>query len=177
MGIFDFFFKKNKPKVSKKFYATPSLYPSELEKSEILSLIHNSPPDSNIRALRYQARNIATSSPLINGYFDTLDKEIFGDNGIILDLHTQDSKLNIEIETKWRQWRAKQGDRLDSIYVKYYGDITLHSYEKGYNAFVLANRHLLQCRDFQGVCKGGEIIYLPNLTNEQSSNEVLGLWE
>ncbi|WP_334090986.1 hypothetical protein [Helicobacter typhlonius] len=81
MGIFDFFFKKQKGKIPKKFYASPSLYPSELEKSEILSLIHNTPPDSNIRAIRYQARNIATSSPLINGYFDTLDKEIFGDNG------------------------------------------------------------------------------------------------
>lgn len=105
MGIFDFFFKKQKGKIPKKFYASPSLYPSELEKSEILSLIHNAPPDSNIRAIRYQARNIATSSPLINGYFDTLDKEIFGDNGIILDLHTHDCKLNTDIENKWWEWR------------------------------------------------------------------------
>ena len=106
MGLFDFFKKKQKSKISKKFYATPSLYPSELEKNEILSLIHNAPIDGNIRAIRYQARNIATSSPLINGYFDTLDKEIFGDNGIVLDLHTQDSKLNREVEAKWKAWRG-----------------------------------------------------------------------
>ncbi|TLD80168.1 phage portal protein [Helicobacter sp. MIT 05-5293] len=107
MGIFDFFTKNKKVKneSKKRFYATPSLYPSELEKNEILSLIHNAPIDSHIRAIRYQARNIATSSALINGYFDTLDKEIFGDNGIILDLHTQDSKLNTDIENKWWAWR------------------------------------------------------------------------
>lgn len=37
---------------------------------------------------------------------------------------------------------AKQGDRLDSIYFRFYSAIALHSYESYYNAFVLANIHL-----------------------------------
>ena len=89
----------------KRFYTAPSLNPSELEKNEILSLISNLPIDSQSRALRYQARNVATSSPLLSGYFDTLDKEIFGDNGILLDLHTQNAALNKDIESKWWVWR------------------------------------------------------------------------
>ncbi|TLD80188.1 hypothetical protein LS68_008190 [Helicobacter sp. MIT 05-5293] len=74
-------------------------------------------------------------------------------------------------------YQAKQGDRLDSIYVKIYGDMTLSSYESGYNAFVIANIHLLRCKDFSGVCKGGEIIYLPNLQTTQNNTEEIGLWE
>ena len=73
-------------------------------------------------------------------------------------------------------YQAKQGERLDSIYAKNYGDISLHSYESGYNAFVLANINLIQSKDFKGICKGGEIIYLPSLT-KQNDTEVLGIWE
>lgn len=97
-------FKKRKINY-KKFYATPSLYPSELEKNELLSLIHNNKIDDNIRAIRYQARNISTSIALINGYFETINSEIYGDNGIILDLHTQDSNLNKYIENLWWNWK------------------------------------------------------------------------
>lgn len=68
---------------------------------------------------------------------------------------------------------AKQGDRLDSIYYRFYGDITLHSYESGYNAFVLANIHLIS----SPVLQGGERVYLPNFESASSTDEVLGLWE
>lgn len=71
---------------------------------------------------------------------------------------------------------ATQGERLDSIYAKYYGIVsslnTLH-YESGYNAFVLANIHLVSTP----ILKGGEIVYLPNLKETQESDEVLGIWE
>lgn len=68
---------------------------------------------------------------------------------------------------------AKQGERLDSIYFRFYGDITLHSYESGYNAFVLANIHLAH----RPVLQGGEIVYLPSFESANSSDEVLGIWE
>lgn len=67
---------------------------------------------------------------------------------------------------------AKQGDRLDSIHYRFYGDITLHSYESGYNAFVLANIHLVRLP----VLQGGEIVYLPRF-EESKADEVLGIWE
>lgn len=73
-------------------------------------------------------------------------------------------------------YQAKQGDRLDSIYARFYKDMGLrNNYTNGYNAFVLANIHLM--KDFSGVCKGGELIYLPNQDIEQDDKVVLGLWE
>lgn len=107
LNLFKRYLPNNKKPIAKKFYATPSLNPSELERNEILSLISNLEVDSKAQALRYQARNIATSSPLLSGYFDTLDKEVFGDNGILLDLHTQDTALNKYIESKWWSWREQ----------------------------------------------------------------------
>lgn len=95
LGIFSFLSRRRHTKKTKqRFYASPSFNPSTLERNELLSLLHNHEADSFARALRHQARSIATASPLISGYFDTLDSEIFGDNGIILDLHPQDTSLN-----------------------------------------------------------------------------------
>ena len=105
MRIFSFFRRYHTKKTKQRFYASPSLNPSTLERNELLSLLHNHEADSNARALRHQARSIATASPLINGYFDTLDSEIFGDNGIILDLHSQDPSLNTKIEALFKSWR------------------------------------------------------------------------
>ncbi|WP_394908903.1 hypothetical protein [uncultured Helicobacter sp.] len=68
---------------------------------------------------------------------------------------------------------AKLGDRLDSIYARFYGEITLHSYESGYNAFVLANIHLIS----NPVLQGGERVYLPSFESASSTDEVLGIWE
>ncbi len=68
---------------------------------------------------------------------------------------------------------AKQGDRLDSIYYRFYGEIELNSYESGYNAFVLANIHLAR----KPVLQGGEIVSLPRFESTNSTDEVLGIWE
>ncbi|MCI6217838.1 MAG: hypothetical protein MR629_04815 [Helicobacter sp.] len=76
MGIFSFLSRRRHTKKTKqRFYASPSLNPSTLERNELLSLLHNHEADSFARALRHQARSIATASPLISGYFDTLDSE------------------------------------------------------------------------------------------------------
>ena len=106
MGIFSFFKRRHSHTHKKqRFYASPSLNPSTLERNELLSLLHNHEADSHIRALRHQARSVAHASPLVAGYFDTLDSEVFGDNGIILDLHSQDPSLNTKIEAMFRAWR------------------------------------------------------------------------
>lgn len=67
---------------------------------------------------------------------------------------------------------AKQGDRLDSIYARFYGAITTHSYKSGYNAFVLANIHLAH----SPVLQGGERVYLPRFEDTSQDDEVSGLW-
>lgn len=101
------FFKRHRhtKKIKQRFYASPSLNPSTLERNELLSLLHNHEVDSHTRALRHQARSVAHTSPLVAGYFDTLDSEVFGDNGIILDLHSQNPQLNTKIETLFKSWR------------------------------------------------------------------------
>lgn len=106
MRIFSFFKRhRQSPKPKQRFYASPSLTPSTLERNELLSLLINHEADSHTRALRHQARSVASASPLVAGYFDTLDSEIFGDNGIILDLHSQDPQLNAMIESLFYSWR------------------------------------------------------------------------
>ena len=75
-------------------------------------------------------------------------------------------------EKTTQTYTAEQGDRLDSIYYRFYGEITLDSYESGYNAFGLANIHLVRLP----VLQGGEIVYLPSF-EVAKADEVLGLWE
>ena len=111
MRIFSFFKRQRQShKARQRFYASPSLTPSTLERNELLSLLINHEADSHTRALRHQARSVASASPLVAGYFDTLDSEIFGDNGIILDLHSQDPSLNAKIESLFYSWRERIPD-------------------------------------------------------------------
>ncbi|WP_104682307.1 phage portal protein [Helicobacter felis] len=108
MWPFDFF-KKKPPKPNKtRFYhpAPPSLAPSELERDDLARLLGNSQVDANFSALRAQARSLSTTSALLAGYFETLDKEIFGDNGIGLDLYSENAKLNAQVEKAFLEWRA-----------------------------------------------------------------------
>ncbi|WP_104750813.1 phage portal protein [Helicobacter salomonis] len=107
MGWFNFF-KKSPPKPKiRRFYAQPpSLDPSELEKQELFRLLSNTEVDAYFAPLRAQARSISLSSPLVAGFFDTLDKEIYGDNGIALDMASDDARLNTQIEKAWLAWRS-----------------------------------------------------------------------
>ncbi|TLD97881.1 phage portal protein [Helicobacter jaachi] len=112
--IFAPFFKKGTERQTKRYYAAPSLNPSLLERSELLNLALSSSFDTHIAQLRNQARALSVSNPIINGYFQTLEAEIFGDNGIILDLHSPNAALNKKIETLWTLWREQsQAQNLD----------------------------------------------------------------
>ncbi|WP_120952182.1 phage portal protein [Helicobacter sp. L8] len=107
MWPFDLF-KKKSPKPNKtRFYhpAPPSLAPSELERDDLARLLGNTRVDANFSALRAQARSLSTTSALLAGYFDTLDKEIFGDNGISLDLYTPNAQLNTQVEKAFLGWK------------------------------------------------------------------------
>ncbi|CCB80772.1 portal protein [Helicobacter bizzozeronii CIII-1] len=107
MWPFNLFKKKPPIPPKKRFYnpAPPSLAPSELERDDLLRLLSNTRVDANFSALRAQARSLSTTSALLAGYFDTLDKEIFGDNGISLDLYTPNAELNTQIEQAFLAWR------------------------------------------------------------------------
>lgn len=52
---------------------------------------------------------------------------------------------------------AKQNERFDTLFIRFYGKFYQNDYENGYNAFILANIHLID----KGVFEGGEIIYIP----------------
>ncbi|MCE3037502.1 phage portal protein [Helicobacter sp. faydin-H20] len=101
------FFKKPQKKVKKNFYQFPSLSPTELEREELFNLINNAPLDEYAKSLSYQARSLSIANPLINGYFQTLDSEIYGDNGITLDVSSSNKALNKKIEDAFYLWREK----------------------------------------------------------------------
>ena len=79
-----------------------------------------------------------------------------------------------------QRYVAKQGDRLDNIFARFYADSALaesgqskNNYTTGYNAFILANIYLIDLP----VLQGGEIVNLPQLSAESSENEIIGIWE
>lgn len=110
MGFLDFFRTKSKRKksIEKNFYNFPSLSPSELEKQELLGLIANAKIEDFAKSISYQSRSLSTSNPLISGYLKTLDSEIFGDSGFILDMASQDRELNKKIENSFYLWRERE---------------------------------------------------------------------
>lgn len=69
---------------------------------------------------------------------------------------------------------AKQGDRLDVIYYKHYGNLMQNNYSSGYNAFIMANSHLLP---YPPVLNGGEIVYLIALESINDDDKVSALWD
>lgn len=62
---------------------------------------------------------------------------------------------------------AKEGDRLDIIYYRFYGDFSQDGYRGGFDAFCIANPHLLSTP----ILKGGEKVYLPDFLNDGAKND------
>ena len=94
--------------MEKNFYNFPSLSPSELERPELLALINNARIDDYASQISNQARSLSTSNALINGYLKTIDSEIFGDKGIVLDMASSDKALNKKIENGFFKWRENE---------------------------------------------------------------------
>ncbi|TLD97684.1 hypothetical protein LS71_002790 [Helicobacter jaachi] len=75
-------------------------------------------------------------------------------------------------DTQEQTYIATQGERLDMIFVKIYGDLYQNSYESGYNAFILANIDLIHTP----ILSGGEVVKCPIFSDNTESSEELGLW-
>ncbi|PAF49222.1 phage portal protein [Helicobacter sp. 12S02232-10] len=76
----------------------------KMYENKIRALFKDTSPDSVYTTIRVQARSLSSASPLINGYFETMESEIFGDNGFILDVNTDNEILNQKIEELWEDW-------------------------------------------------------------------------
>lgn len=96
-------FKKPMSKKSDRKLIWSNIYsflkPDEINQKEILRLLQNINTNSLNSSIIKIARNITLTHPLINGHFKALEGEILGDNGFILDMHTDNKELNRKIES------------------------------------------------------------------------------
>lgn len=76
----------------------------KMYENKIRGLFKDTSPDSVYTTIRAQSRSLSSASPLINGYFETMESEIYGDNGFILDVNTDYENLNQKIEELWEDW-------------------------------------------------------------------------
>lgn len=99
--------KKNQKK-SKNFSAEHNQFlPTSMYQNTISSLLKNIDFDSASLRLLQIARNLSVSNPTIYGYLQTMESEIFGDRGFILDLNSSNEPFNLKIEELWREWEKK----------------------------------------------------------------------
>ncbi|AQW81290.1 phage portal protein, lambda family [Campylobacter pinnipediorum subsp. pinnipediorum] len=142
MNIFKSFFKSSKtktgffkPKPKIKLFRYPSLEAPEINKAELSRLIRNTDPDNANKILRNQARSISTAVSLASGFFDTLDSEILGESGFILDIATQNRKLNTTIQNAFYEW--EQNCCLHGVYdFEDYEELVLNALYRDGEAFI-----------------------------------------
>lgn len=70
-----------------------------------------------------------------------------------------------------REYIAKKGERLDSIFYKIYDSFYQKDYIQGFDAFCLLNKHLLDIP----VLNGGEIVYIKDFENKIQQDKELGI--
>lgn len=107
MKFFGFEFKKAKPhqKKSKNFSANHNQFlPSNMYQSTINHLLKNIDFDSASLKLLHLARNLSISNPTLYGYLQTMESEIYGDRGFILDLNSSNEPFNLKVEALWKEW-------------------------------------------------------------------------
>ncbi|MGP1484886.1 MAG: phage portal protein [Campylobacter sp.] len=97
-------YKKVAPKTNINFFKYPSLEPNKINSYEINQLLRNTNLDKASAKLRAQARSVSASVSLSAGFFETLSSEIFGEKGFILDVMTQDKRLNQLIQNAFFNW-------------------------------------------------------------------------
>lgn len=68
---------------------------------------------------------------------------------------------------KGKFYIAKQGDRLDSIFYKFYGSFYEDGYNSGFHAFCIANVHLLD----SVILQGGERVRIIDFKQEEESEQ------
>ncbi|WP_052137591.1 phage portal protein [Campylobacter sputorum] len=97
--------RKQKKRVQQ-FFRFPSLEPNALNANEIYALASNTDIDKSVSFLRKQSRTISVSTSLTTGFFETLSSEVLGEQGIILNINTQDKKLNDRMEKAFFEWEV-----------------------------------------------------------------------
>ncbi|PAF53251.1 hypothetical protein BKH42_06905 [Helicobacter sp. 13S00482-2] len=113
MKLLDIFKKPSpkNPKEDKKVYIERnyesdfrSLNPKELYKNEFFKISLNTDPDSVYVRIRNQARGLGNASALISSFFETMESEMYGDMGFILDVNTGNDELDKKVEGLFAHW-------------------------------------------------------------------------
>ncbi len=127
-----------KPKKKKKvlrFFKYDSLNPTQLNQAEIYALGRNSSPDQANQSLRRQARGLSTSVSLTGGFFETIKTEVLGEEGIRLNVTTENKDDNEKIEKSFKQW--KEFCCLHNVYdFEDYEEMLLESFYRDGECFV-----------------------------------------
>lgn len=97
--------KTLRPKIN--FFKFPSLEPNQINSQEINRLLRNQELDRASEKLRNQARSISTAVSLTAGFFETLNSEIYGQNGFILDINSKDKELNLQVQEAFFKWEGE----------------------------------------------------------------------
>lgn len=104
MKFFGFEFKKIK-QIQKSFSTSYNrLLPSSMYQNTINALLKNIDFDSASLKLLHLARNLSISNPTLYGYLQTMESEILGDRGFILDLGSPNEDFNVRVESLWKEW-------------------------------------------------------------------------
>lgn len=107
MRLFGFEFKRFKNTIKRQFSHLNPLHNESVYYKQTQKMLQNLDLDSaSLRLLKY-ARNLAISNPSIYGYFQTIESEIYGEKGFILDLDTPNEDFNIKIEKMWKDWERE----------------------------------------------------------------------
>lgn len=105
---FEFSKIKHKQTQSKNFSANHHQFlPAHMYQNTINTLLKNIDFDAASLALLKVARNLSISNPTLYGYLQTMDSEIFGDRGFILDLNSPDETFNLKIEGLWKEFEQE----------------------------------------------------------------------
>ncbi|QCD52674.1 phage portal protein [Campylobacter sp. RM16192] len=124
-----------KPKQKVSLFHYPSLEAHEINRGELIRLIKNTDPDKTNKILRNQARSLSTAVSLASGFFDMLDSEILGESGFVLDIATQNRKLNTSIQNAFFDW--EQECCLYGVYdFEDYEELVLNSLYRDGEAFI-----------------------------------------
>ncbi|PAF50843.1 phage portal protein [Helicobacter sp. 13S00477-4] len=108
MRIFGFEFKKLKTAIKRQFsHYMGALSPESVYYKQTAKMLQSLDLDSASLRLLKIARNLAISNPSIYGYLQTMESEIYGEKGFILDLDTQNEDFNLKIEGFWKEWEKE----------------------------------------------------------------------
>ncbi|MCD8213780.1 MAG: phage portal protein [Campylobacter sp.] len=130
---------KQMPKQKINFFKFPSLEPNLINSYEIMQLLKNKELDKVSARLRAQARSVSTAVSLTAGFFETLNSEIYGEQGFILDVTTKNKALNVSIQNAFFEWE-KQCCKYDIFDFEDYEEMILTALYRDGEAFIMLHK-------------------------------------